>query len=421
VIWALLATAWAQDARASGFAELRAAFTAGTEGTVWQLVERARPTLQVPAGEHVLFSATAELQFQQGRNLQTELERTITDSSLGEAFSGLCTWPEEDNTALNISRVSDYLFLDRLYMDVYTKHVDFRIGRQALQWGSGLLVNPTDPLPQVLFAEPWLPRAGINSIRAIVPIGERHEVQAVLATDDLLRNVRAAARGTLNVGGFDLSLVGAYRQDANDGIVGLDVRGTAGVGLWFEGALHVGEGGYGTGLYEELVVGLDYSVPVLRGLYFAGQYIRSGRQADALAVGRIADQVDLPDCDGLDITEALGVETDPTPFQPALSGNHYAMLVTRFEFLQELSLNAIWLQNMGDGTGIVVPTITTRPTGFLDIALSAQVPVRVWGDGGEFSPAAADLRFEAPLGLGSVDLGGLVPEATFVVWTRASF
>ncbi len=425
MLWLWLGTAWAQQV--SGFVELRGTYNLGVDGKPWQLVERFRPTLRVPLGEHFLFSTTAEVFLNQGRRTQDELRRTIEESEIGPLAKGLCTWPEEDNQALGISAVGDYLFVDRLTLDIYTRPIDLRVGRQALQWGSGLGVNPTDPFPEVLFNEPWRPRRGVNAVRATVPIGERHQVQAVVATDDLLRRIRVAARGTINVGGFDLSVVGAYRQDADNGLVGFDLKGTAGVGLWLEGGLHLGAGGYGTGIYEEIVAGLDYSFPVLQSIYVAAQYIRLGRQGGVSSrAAQLAGGVELPECSGVDLAEVIAAEEAvEDPFLPVLTGPHYVMLVARAGFIPELALDLVALQNLGDGTGVLVPTLTARPTGWLDIALSAQLPYKAWGDGGEFFPSPDDLLLRGSLVEGApaltIDLGGLVPEAVFTLWTRANF
>jgi hypothetical protein len=81
------------------------------------------------------------------------------------------------------------------------------------------------------------------------------------------------------------------------------------------------------------------------------------------------------------------------------------------------------LQNLGDGSGLIVPAISVRPTGWLDLSLTGQVPLRLWGDGGELSPG--DTTLDVPLAPGlpplQVDLGGLIPQATLTGWVRVSW
>lgn len=409
---------------ASGFGEVRGSWSAGVDGVSWQLVERVRPTFTAELRDRLHLTGTAELALVQGRNLQDELERTLDESDLGPLLSAFCTWPSDVNETFDISQAGDYLSVDRLYLDAYLPVFDLRVGRQPVQWGSGLMMNPTDPFPEVLFNEPWKPRRGVNAARMTVPIGDKHQFQAVVGIDDRFRRMRGAVRATANVARTDISLVGAYRQEGNHSLVGLDIKGTLGVGFWFEGALHVGDS-----LYEELSVGVDYSVPVLDNIVVAAQYYRNGSGAsdpsDYAQGGTLARTIDLPDCTGVDVADELGMDPHPDPFAPFTMAQNYLLLMARFGVVPELAITFTGLQNLDDGTGFLVPVLTTRPTGWLEVSLAAQVPYRAWGAGGEFRPSAAMTSFSGspvdgvpPLDL---DLGGLIPDATFTLWTRAAF
>lgn len=412
---ALLLALAAAAQEVDGFVEARAQAQAGVDGFPATFVERVRPSFSAPIGDRVALSTTVELIFVEGRNTEDELQRILTESDLGPylELAGV-TWPEDDNKAFHISDVADYLSVERLAVDVYLPFMDVRVGRQALNWGSSFLVNPTSPFPEILLVEPWKQRRGVNAARFTLPFRDLHQLQLVIGTDDDFRNVRAAARGTVNLLGVDVSLVGAWRQEANDGIFGLDVRGTLGVGYWFEGAVHVREGQR----YEELVVGIDYSFPVLEQLVLTGQYYRNGggstgsSSLDAL-FGAYAP--------GLGDTEAA----EPDPFAPYFKGRNYAMLAANLGIIPELGASAMWMQNLDDGSGMVVPTVTTYPRPWLEVAFAAQVPFRLWGDGGEFKPADEDLVVQVPIADGvdpiAVDFGGLVPDATFTLWTRVPF
>src|SRR5262249_29606227 len=146
----------------------------------------------------------------------------------------LTDFPQQVDRDTRIHGVADYLEVDRLYLDWYTNRLDLRVGRQALTWGSARFFNPTDPFPEVLFAEPWRPRRGVNAARAIVPFGEMRDFTGIVAIDDTLQKVRAAGRVRVNWKGTDFALVGAWRGDASNGLVGLDLRGTLVVGWWIE-------------------------------------------------------------------------------------------------------------------------------------------------------------------------------------------
>ncbi len=409
---ALLLPGAASAQEVTGYAEVLGTGMAGVEGVPIQAVERFRPELSARLWEDVLFVGTMELRFRQGRDLQTEVRRTLEESDLG-AFLEACTWPEDDNEVLGISGVEDYLAVERFYLDLYRPEIDLRIGRQAVQWGSARFLNPTDPFPEVLLTEPWRPRRGVNAVRATVPLGDLHQVQALLGTDDLFRHERAAVRATLNALQTDFSAVGAWRGDVDGGLVGLDIRGTAGVGFWLEGAVHL----RAEEAWEEVVLGIDYSLPVADRLILTAQYYRSGRGAAGPIGGALLGAFEPPDCNGA----GPFPEAEPRdPFAPFLTGSDYGFASASLALSQELSITATALQNLGDGTGVALPMVAYYPTGWLELSAMAQVPYSLWGDGGELRPRPEDLAFEGPGGL-EVDFSGLVPTMSLILWTRASF
>lgn len=404
-------TASAQEVQ--GFAEARAHYLVGVDGTAWELIERFRPSFSADVHPRMTLNATVEASLHQGRDTLEEVERIFTTSEAWPTLEAQgVSFPEgASNAVLGVSTATDYLRVERLHLDVYLPFADVRVGRQAVNWGSALMVNPTDPFPEVLLTEPWRPRAGVNAARVTVPVDERAQVQAVVGSNDDFTAVRAAGRGTVNLGAADLSLVGAWRPEANDSLVGLDVKGTFGVGYWLEGAIHIERG---RGVTEEVAVGLDYSFPVLQSLIVAAQYYHNGAgekvQEDPLEA----------------FTASLEGDADATadPFAPFLKGRDYTVTSVSVGITPEVSASALWVQNLGDGSGLVVPVVTTTPTGWLEVSATAQLPVVLWGEGGELSPNPEDLRLAIPDGDGApmtVDLSGLVPAATLILWTRVNF
>jgi hypothetical protein len=170
-----LLSTWARAQSVDGFVEVRAQVSTGVDGFPALFVQRVRPELQAPLAERLMLVSTVELGLAQGRYMQDELQRTLEDSDLGPLLEVAgCTWPQEENQWLHVSSAADYLSVERLYLDAYLPRVDLRVGRQALNWGSAFLVNPTDPFPEVLLLEPWRPRRGVNAVRSTVPIGQDH-------------------------------------------------------------------------------------------------------------------------------------------------------------------------------------------------------------------------------------------------------
>jgi hypothetical protein len=406
-----------------GFAELRLHGYSGVEGQPVQTIQRLRPELSTDLSDRISLTVGVELGLSQGRSFENEWQETLRASALGPMLEAAqCTWPEEENSFLRVSRAEDYLAVERLYLDWYLPKADLRLGRQAVHWGSALVVNPTDPFPEILVLQPWRQRRGVNALRATIPIGEDHDVQMVLGGNDALDAARVAVRGTLNVGLADISLVGAYRQESESGIVGLDLRGTAVVGYWLEGSAHFG---HDNEWFEEVAVGIDYSWPVLDGLLVRAQYYRNGAgQTHVPALAPLSDAIEMPMCATGDVPiGGDGRAETADPFAPFLRGRDYAMLMLAQTIDADLTFSAVAIQNLGDGSAVVVPTLSWAATDRLEFAATAQLPFTTWGRGGELHPADEDLvlTVPAPGGPIPVDMRGLVPSATFIVWSRLNF
>lgn len=411
----LLAAPTARAQEGQGFAELRLAWSPGAAGNKLQVVERARPTLQTSFGERFKLVATLEAGLAEGRNQTEELRRLLEAQGFGPliAAAGL-TWPARARTFFHVDGASDYLAVDRLYLDWYGERLDVRVGRQALHWGSAQFFNPTDPFPEVLLAEPWRPRAGVNAARAHLAFGGLTDATLVAAIDDALQTGRAALRLRTNRWGTDFALVGALRG-GGDWLAGLDVRGTAGVGFWLEAALHP----TGGSVHEELALGVDYSFPVLEKLVLLAQLYRNGAgetDPDRYARSARLSGIEGPCC-GAPGTPFAAQKRDP--FAPFTLARDYLLASAALQATPELTFTLAFLQNLDDGTAAALPTLTWAALDWLEVSLAAQVPLATWGSGGELKPRPQDLRLL--LGGLTADLAGLVPAATLTCWTRASF
>ena len=139
--------------RVRDYAEVRGSWT-DAEETHWAAVERLRPTVELQVHDRVLIAATAEAAVEQGRYPTGEFAEALREP-IETAVGGLsddgptleeviedCGWPIE--TKRTYDEVGDVLSLERLYVDVTSPYADFRLGRQAVNWGSALFFNPTD-------------------------------------------------------------------------------------------------------------------------------------------------------------------------------------------------------------------------------------------------------------------------------------
>ncbi len=405
-----------------GFAEVRLSWFPGASGDKVQAVERVRPTLQASLSERVKLVATVEAGVAEGRDTATVLAQILQRSELGPLLEAAqCAPTPYTNGILHINGAQDYLNVDRLYLDVYAPGIDVRVGRQALNWGSARFFNPTDPFPQVLLSQPWLPRRGVNAVRANVPITKSLDLTGVVAANDTFTAVRATGRARLNWKGTDFAVVGAYRGDANTGFAGVDIRGTLGVGYWFEGAWV-----FSATPHEEFSVGVDYSWPVLEQLSVFAQYYRNGAGGSSpdtypTTTSRLAGQSPITCAPGGPFSSATPVA--PDPFAPFTVGRDYLLLGATLGVTPEVSISATALQNLDDGTLLVLPFVSWAVLDWLDLSASASIPATLWGRGGEFKPRSEDLQLTVttPSGALTANLAGLVPAATITFWTRVSF
>jgi hypothetical protein len=398
------------DAELGGYAEVRGSWQAGVSGTPYEIVERVRPALEISPAERVTATAVVEASLSQGRVLEDEIFRTFMGNGVvGPTLYASCT----DTREPRYDEVSDYLSVERLHLDFNLPAADVTVGRQAVAWGSGLVYHPTDLFSDVVATEPWKERRGVDAVKVDVPIGD-HSLVALAAIDDDLSPlyetepsvpVAGAVKFTLRELGTDWSAVARGGTDG-DWFVGGDLRGTLGVGWWVEGGWH------GEDAAPEVVAGLDYSFPVLNLLYVAAEYRYDG-------TGSAPEDYDFAQRQGFGdlpfecASFSAGEGGDRTTL-----GIHYVDAIVNVGFTEDLALSMVGIANVMDGTGMFVPDVSVEVGPRVAVHAGAQIP---FGDedGGEFKPADADLAYE--VGPTTIDLGGLLPEATALAWVRYSF
>ena len=397
IVFLLLNSASAQEVE--GFVEVRAQSYVGIDSDLPVfLVERTRPTFSSRLNSKMVLNATIEAGLGQGWTPQDAMVDLLESENISPQVLSMLNQQDYTNSTLGISAAHDYLSVDRLFVEFQLESMDIKLGRQALNWGSGFIVNPSDPFPEVLLTQPWKPRSGLNALRVDIPIGMLHGAQLVVGSDDAFVHPRIAGRVTANFLETDWSLVGAWREEIGESIIGVDIKGTLGVGFWLEGVYHIVE----DDSYPELVAGIDYSFPVLDSLILTAQYYRneSGESATTPSVFESRES-----------------------FAPFFTGKHYLMGSASVGYNPELSSMVLWIHNIEDGSAFVVPSFTAYVNDRIELSLSGQVPIAT-SAGGEFKPSADDLELELPTADGSVttlNLEGLVPESTIILWSRFNY
>lgn len=415
------------DAELAGYAEVRGMYMVNVEGTPWTAIEKVRPTFSISPAPRVKAYAAVEGTLVEGRDTADEVAKFLEAGPLGPDLEEYCT----HNETYQFEDVRDYLTVERLYVDFTGEKVDFRVGRQPVNWGSALVFHPTDLYNEVVASEPWRERKGVNAVRAnIEPTAWLQTVALVALDDDLSAFEKTedgalpeaqdlpfsgAVKVTAKKWETDWSAVGSYKMDGH-WFAGGDLRGTLGVGWWVEGGYHGDlraidpEG-------AEVVAGVDYSIPVLDRVYFAAEYRYDGTGvADPgdYDYGLRAGAVDVPyTCE-----TAETVNTDPSkePSRRTTLGQHYVDGTVNIAFLDDWTVSTVAIVNVADGTGLVVPDVALAIGERWKVHVGAQIP---FGAEGEFAPP--DENFDVTFGANTTNLAGFVPDATVNTWVRYSF
>jgi len=129
--------------------------------------------------------------------------------------------------------------LDRCFFTIKTSVADIFIGRQAIAWGSGHFINPTDVIAPFTFNElDTEERRGVDAVRVRIPLGMMDELDLgyVPGKDFKFKNSAFYIRGKTYLMKTDAALLlMGFRENL---LIGVDVtRSIGGAGAWFEAAV----------------------------------------------------------------------------------------------------------------------------------------------------------------------------------------
>lgn len=128
--------------------------------------------------------------------------------------------------------------LDRAFFTITAPQFDLYVGRQAIAWGSGHVINPTDVIAPYTYGElDTEDRVGVDAVRMRVPLGFMAEIDAGYVFGDEFEYSQSAffVRGKFYAARTDWSvLLVGFRENL---LAGLDLtRDVGGAGFWMEGA-----------------------------------------------------------------------------------------------------------------------------------------------------------------------------------------
>ncbi len=336
------------------------------------LPEEVKEMAPVPFPEYITYE----------RFRPTLVEEIGEDGKISLTVTPEIHFIQYDGQNSDLMETDDYLNVERLYLDLDAGPARIRLGRQAINWGSALIWNPTDMFKEVYLTDYWAERKGINAVKVYVPLPEDFRLTVAASTGDtVFSDNRYAARASLARWGADMSVV--WMDDAANDLLawGVDVKGTAVIGYWVEAAMFAPKNrDYDP--YYQAVAGVDYSFQVRDGLYIAAQYYydqtgdskREDYKWDEMQAGK-----------------------------RSTLATHYANLMATLSWNSEISgtINAIY--NLDDQTAMASPYLTVT-LGKFRVTAGANIPIGP--EGGEFMPHPDQ------------DAIGLVPDLTYYAWVR---
>ena len=397
-----------------GYLEGRAGWSNSDNAQGWS-TERVRTDIKYKATRSIGFQATINAEWHQGRYLEGELHRLLKSAYEKSATAGFgaelipfeqvvidCDW--ELSAKRNIDDISDIVTLPRLYVDINSRLMDVRIGRQAINWGSAIHFNPTDVFAQNLFAEPWQERQGNNAVRINADINDNGWLTALATVNDDFEEASGGLKVGFSQHQTDYSGIAALNDDLL--ILGADIKGDQTIGWWIEAAQIIPIADTGDSRHLSASIGIDYTVDAADGLYLMGQVSHDGS-------GEIPELYDwsarrdpaiqVNDCE----EHSISVPQTSADYRQTL-GRWYGLTRLGIAFADNWRIDLTSVLNLADRSGLLFPTIQ-----FSGNRISMTTGVNAaFGSRGEFKPP--DSVNQAT----GFDLNTIYPSFQALTWIR---
>ncbi len=282
---------------------------------------------------YVRFRPSAKASF--GRKAKLRITANLLTTHLGLAHK--------------IEKIEDILTIPRLYLDLRTKYVDIRLGKQAFQWGPALLWSLTIPYnpqnPMDLNAE----HPGLWGANFYYPYSETGGIRLAILADPEFKGVMEVLRWNHTIGTTELAFSLLHDDMKKRVSLGADIKGQWTIGFWLEAIAHFPyDSNSDADATFALVVGIDYSFPLLEGFYFALQYhynhdgITDPQKYPFKTTSGLVNMAQsLQKQNSLNSSGSLSL-------MPAFLAAHYALFMGRLNATEELTLSLMLLANLID-------------------------------------------------------------------------
>ncbi len=251
-----------------------------------------------------------------------------------------------------------YTQLDRAYVDFYFPGFDMTLGKQRIATGVSYLWAPLDVYNRVNIFDPAEEKPGVNALRVYIPMGKVSSLTGVFSPEDNFNSSKSSLRAKTHFAGIDAALTYIYWGIQNQDIYGIDLRGENFIGWWLEGGYFVSP------LEKDLkiVIGFDYTFPILRGIYWLNEYFY--------------DESGEEDSSQYDYDRLLTGERFTL-------GREYYLSALQFPLHELLSLSLTYIGNWTDGSYILSPSLQYEIT--QNAAINTGFFFSMGTEGGEFT------------------------------------
>ncbi len=165
----------------------------------------------------------------------------------------------------------------KLYLKIKPSFGDITLGRQIVRFGQGFIFSPIDLFSQRDLSDIAFSRKGSDIIRVEIPLSDTGKIEALSTLSTHFTNIDSALKISLNIGGWDTSVVAMYRYSDYETIAGFAFKGDLILGWHGEAVLHILNNG--KDVFPEAVVGADYSF-FDGNLILMAEYYYNGRSVD---------------------------------------------------------------------------------------------------------------------------------------------
>ena len=243
--------------------------------------------------------------------------------------------------------LSDTMFVDNAFMEIYFPWFDITLGRQQISPGVGYAWNPTDIFNVKDILDPTYEQTGVEAVQIFIPLRWGLRLSGILQPRSSWERTTQYYQLKGLLGQFDLSVVYAASELMKTGLLttdttfrellGFNIEGEL-AGLGVRGEFAVNRLDFATAdLRYEYVLGVDYTTE--SSFYLMGEYYHNDFGVDP-------DLVTFDDYVSYFLGEMHSLNTD------------YLFAMAMYPVTDLISAEMFTIYNLNDGSLVINPQLT---------------------------------------------------------------